>query len=41
MADELKDTVKETWASIPPQQCHKVQGFFICHIINYTGYNQK
>ncbi len=22
-ADELKDTVKETWASIPPQQCHK------------------
>ncbi len=19
----------------------KVQGFFICHIINYTGYNQK
>ncbi len=23
-ADELKDTVKETWASIPPQQCHKL-----------------
>ncbi len=22
--DELKDTVKETWASIPPQQCHKL-----------------
>ncbi len=22
--DELKATVKETWASIPPQQCHKV-----------------
>ncbi len=22
-ADELKATVKETWASIPPQQCHK------------------
>ncbi len=21
-ADELKATVKETWASIPPQQCH-------------------
>ncbi len=21
-ADELKDTVKETWASISPQQCH-------------------
>ncbi len=23
-ADELKDTVKETWAFIPPQQCHKL-----------------
>ncbi len=23
-ADELKDTVKESWASIPPQQCHKL-----------------
>ncbi len=23
-ADELKDAVKETWASIPPQQCHKL-----------------
>ncbi len=23
-ADELKNTVKETWASIPPQQCHKL-----------------
>ncbi len=22
-ADELKAAVKETWASIPPQQCHK------------------
>ncbi len=22
-ADELKATVKENWASIPPQQCHK------------------
>ncbi len=22
-ADDLKATVKETWASIPPQQCHK------------------
>ncbi len=22
--DELKVTVKETWASIPPQQCHKL-----------------
>ncbi len=23
-SDELKATVKETWASIPPQQCHKL-----------------
>ncbi len=23
-ADELKVTIKETWASIPPQQCHKL-----------------
>ncbi len=23
-ADELKATVKETWASVPPQQCHKL-----------------
>jgi len=23
-ADELNATVKETWASIPPQQCHKM-----------------
>ncbi len=23
-ADELKATVKETWASIPPQLCHKL-----------------
>ncbi len=23
-ADELKATVKETWASITPQQCHKL-----------------
>ncbi len=23
-ADELKATVKATWASIPPQQCHKL-----------------
>ncbi len=23
-ADELKTTVKETWASTPPQQCHKL-----------------
>ncbi|KAK3541959.1 hypothetical protein QTP86_008150 [Hemibagrus guttatus] len=24
IADEMKATVKETWASIPPQQCHKL-----------------
>ncbi len=24
-----------------PSQLFKVQGFFICHMINYTGYNQK
>ncbi len=23
-ADDLKATVKATWASIPPQQCHKL-----------------
>ncbi len=23
-ADELKATVKESWAAIPPQQCHKL-----------------
>ncbi len=23
-ADELKAAVKETWASTPPQQCHKL-----------------
>ncbi len=23
-ADDLKATVKETWDSIPPQQCHKL-----------------
>ncbi len=26
-ADELKSTVKETWASIPPEQCHKLMTF--------------
>ncbi len=33
-ADELKATVKETWASIPPQQCHKLitgAGHFLSH----------
>ncbi len=24
-----------------PSEWFKVQGFFICHMINYTGYNQK
>ncbi len=23
-ADDLKAAIKETWASIPPQQCHKL-----------------
>ncbi len=27
------------YAEIPA--FNKVQGFFICHMINYTGYNQK
>ncbi len=31
-ADELKATVKETWASIPPQQCHKLITSMPCHI---------
>ncbi len=31
-ADELKATVKETWASIPPQQCHKLITFMPCRI---------
>ncbi len=28
-ADELKATVKEAWASIPPQQCHKLITFML------------
>ncbi len=31
-ADELKATVKETWASIPPQQCHKLITSMPCRI---------
>ncbi len=31
-ADELKATVKETWASIPPQQCHKLITSVPCRI---------
>ncbi len=26
---------------LDPSSRFKVQGFFICHMINYTGYNQK
>ncbi len=31
-ADDLKATVKETWASIPPQQCHKLITTMPCRI---------
>ncbi len=31
-ADEMKATVKETWASIPPQQCHKLITSMPCRI---------
>ncbi len=31
-ADELKATVKETWASKPPQQCHKLITSMPCRI---------
>ncbi len=31
-ADELKATVKETWASIPPQQCYKLITSMPCQI---------
>ncbi len=31
-ADELKATVKETWASIPPQQCHKLITSMLCQL---------
>ncbi len=30
-ADELKATVKETWTSIPPQQCHATNWLLPCH----------
>ncbi len=31
-ADDLKDAIKETWASIPPQQCHKLITSMPCRI---------
>ncbi len=31
-ADDLKATVKESWASIPPQQCHKLITSMPCRI---------
>ncbi len=31
-ADELKASVKETWVSIPPQQCHKLITSMPCRI---------
>ncbi len=31
-ADDLKATIKETWASIPPQQCHKLITSMPCQI---------
>ncbi len=31
----------KAWETIPRISRFKVQGFFICHMINYTGYNQK
>ncbi len=31
-ADVLKATVKETWASTPPQQCHKLISSMPCRI---------
>ncbi len=33
--------ILETIVSTVPKYDVKVQGFFIRHIINYTGYNQK
>ncbi len=32
IADELKATVQETWAFIPPQQCHKLITSMPCRI---------
>ncbi|KAK3529116.1 hypothetical protein QTP70_016548 [Hemibagrus guttatus] len=37
-ADELKATVKEPWASIPPQQCHKLITSMPCRIEAETKY---
>ncbi len=31
----------DSWRLLNPSAKFKVQGFFIRHIINYTGYNQK
>ncbi len=31
-ADDLKAAIKETWASIPPQQCHKLITSMPCRI---------
>ncbi len=42
--DELKATVKETWSSIPPQQCHKLINSMPCRIetvIKETGVHTK
>ncbi len=33
--------IGQQWLSLRTGKVFKVQGFFICHIINYTGYNQK
>ncbi len=37
------EETSKTFKTYQPQcfKWFKVQGFFICHIINYTGYNQK
>ncbi len=49
-ASLLPETAEEVWnePQNPQVLLHlhcgsrfKVQGFFICHMINYTGYNQK
>ncbi len=31
-SDVLRDTIRETWASIPPQQCHKLITSMPCRI---------
>ncbi len=35
-ADDLKATVKETWASIPPQQCHNLCKYFWNNILKHV-----